>query len=78
MTPTLPYSLQEELVSYCLMMERKFWGLKRSVKRMAFELVTKNGLARPLLVLQGRAGWKWLPNCMCRHPRLGLRKPQIT
>ena len=43
--PMLPCSLEEELVSYCIMMERKFFGLiTRSLKRMAFELAIKNGL----------------------------------
>jgi len=55
------------------MMERKFFGLTtRSFKRKAFEL------ARPLSVQQGRAGWKWMRNFMCRSPRLRLRKPQVT
>jgi hypothetical protein len=38
----LPYNPEEELVSYCLMMERKLFGLStRSVKRIAFELAIK-------------------------------------
>jgi hypothetical protein len=45
---------------------------------MAFELAIKNGLARSLSIIQGRADWKWLCNFMCRHPQLGLRKPQVT
>jgi hypothetical protein len=45
---------------------------------MAFELGIKNGLAFPLLVQQGIAGWKWLHNFMCLHPRQKLRKPQVT
>jgi hypothetical protein len=77
--PVLPYSLEEELVSYCLMTERKFfWLTIRSIKTMAFELAIKNGLARLFSVQQGRAGKKWLCNFMCCHPRLRLRKPQGT
>ena len=76
--PELPYSLEEELFSYCLM-GREFFGLTtKSIKRMAFYLATKNGLAGPFSVQQGRAGWKWLCNFMCRHPRPRLRKPQVT
>jgi hypothetical protein len=45
---------------------------------MAFELAIKNGLARQLLVQQGIAGCKCLRNFMCLHPRLRLRKPQVT
>jgi hypothetical protein len=45
---------------------------------MAFDLAIKNDLARPFLVQQGTAGWKWLRKFMCRRPRLRLRKPQVT
>jgi hypothetical protein len=78
--PVLPYNLQEEIFSYCLMMERKFWGptTTTSIQRMTLELALKNGRARPLSVQQGRAGWKRLRKFMCRHPRLTLRKPQVT
>jgi hypothetical protein len=76
--PVLPYNLDEE-ISYCLMLERKCCGLTtRSIKRTTFELAIKNGLAFPLLVQQGIAGWKWLRNFMCLHPRQRLRKPQVT
>ena len=55
--PALPHDLKEEEVSYCLIMERKFWGLTtRSIKRMAFEVAIENGLTCSLSVQQGRAG----------------------
>ena len=75
----MPYSLEEELFGYCQKMERIFfWLTTRSIKRMAFDLAIKIGLARPLSKQQGRAGWKWLRNFMCCHPRLRLRKPQVA
>jgi hypothetical protein len=77
--PVLPSNVEEELVSYCLMMEKSFFGLTtRDMKRMAFELAIRNGLAHPFSVQQGNAGWKWLRNFICRHPQLTLRKPQAT
>jgi hypothetical protein len=37
--PTMPCDLDEEVVSYCLMMERKYFRLTASsIKRMTFEL----------------------------------------
>ena len=45
---------------------------------MAFELAKKNGLACPLSVQEGRKGWKWLRNCMCRYPLPRLRIFQVT
>jgi len=51
--PVMPYNLAEELVTHCLMMERKYFGpTTRSIKGMAFELAIENGLARSLLVQQ--------------------------
>jgi len=77
--PVLPYSLEEELVGYCLMMELKCFGLKtRSIKRMVFDLAIKNVFSRPLLLQQGKAGWKWLRKLMGRHPQLTLLNPQVT
>jgi len=77
--PELPYNLEEELFSYCLTTEREVFGLRtKSIKRMVFDLAIKNGLACPFLVPQGRADWKGLCNFLCRHPRLKLRKPQVT
>ena len=41
----LSCSLEEQIVSYCLMKEREFFGLTtRSIKRMAYELATKMAL----------------------------------
>ena len=56
--PELPYNLEEELLSYCLMTEREFLGLtSKSIKRMVFDLAIKIGLARPFSVQQGTTGW---------------------
>jgi hypothetical protein len=47
----LPYNLEEELVSYGLMVERKIFGLTaKNIKGRAFELAIKNGLVRPFSV----------------------------
>ena len=40
--PELPYHIEEESITYCLMMKRNFFGLTtRSIKRMAFEPAIK-------------------------------------
>jgi hypothetical protein len=42
----LPCNLEEELVSYCLIMEREFFRITtRSIKQMAFELAIKMALS---------------------------------
>lgn len=77
--PTLDIELEEALVTYCLEMESRFYGLTaKDVKRMAFQLAEKNGLQHPFRKQDEAAGWKWLRSFMRRHPRLSLRKPQAT
>jgi len=40
------YNLEEKLVSYCMMMERNFWGLTtKSIKGRAFEPAIKMALS---------------------------------
>jgi hypothetical protein len=54
--PTLPYNLGEELVSYCLMMERKFFGLTtKSIKRRAIELAIKKWSCPSILSTTGKS-----------------------
>jgi hypothetical protein len=50
----LPDSLEEELVSYCLMMEGKFLGLTTKSRLKAFELAILNGLARSFSYNKGQ------------------------
>lgn len=40
--PVLPYNPEEELVSFCQMVDREFfWLVTRTIKQMAFELAIK-------------------------------------
>ena len=75
--PILPDYLEEELVKYCVVMDERFFGLRRSdIRRMAFQLAIRNNLKHPFSTLSKQAGKKWLKGFLLRHPELSFRKPQ--
>jgi len=76
--PVLPYNLEEELASYCLMMERKFFGLTtESIKRKVFELAIKTVLSVHFQYNREEQTGSGCVN-LCAAMRLRLRKPQAT
>ena len=75
--PILSLKLEENLVSYCLEMDRRFYGIGLAdIKRLAYQLAIKNGLRHPFSHENGAAGKKWLKGFLKRHPNLSIRKPQ--
>ena len=76
--PTLPCKIEKELVEYCLLMERKFYGLTRNdIRRMAYQLALRNGISNQFNdEIAGRA---WFDHFMNRHKnQLSIRKPEGT
>ncbi|KAK9719307.1 CENP-B N-terminal DNA-binding domain [Popillia japonica] len=46
--PVLSLEMEEDLVSYCLEMDKRFYGLGTvDIKRLAYEIAFKNGLRHP-------------------------------
>lgn len=75
--PALPQKLEEELVSYCILMDKKFYGLRcGDIKFMAYQLALKNDLPHSFNTEKQTAGKKWLRSFIRRHPRLSLRRPE--
>lgn len=79
-SPVLPRNLEDQLVDYLLLMEKKFYGLTRSdVKRMAYQLATLNKLPNTFSKNNETAGRKWLNLFLKRHKdRISVRKPTGT
>ncbi|KAK9730911.1 CENP-B N-terminal DNA-binding domain [Popillia japonica] len=85
--PVLSLEMEEDLVSYCLEMDRRFYGLGTAdIKRLAYEIAFKNGLRHPFSQKKFKnglrhpfsqkneaAGKKWLKGFFKRHPVLALR-----
>ena len=75
--PVLPPDVEDQLVEYCLQMDKTYYGLTtKDVKRMAFQLAIRNNLRHPFSENTKSAGRKWLRLFFKRHPALCLRKPQ--
>lgn len=75
--PVLPVELEEELVNYCLEMEKIYYGINASdLKRMAFQLAIRNNIPHPFSQTKKKAGKKWMKLFMARHPSLSFRKPE--
>ncbi|XP_050315343.1 uncharacterized protein LOC126749702 [Anthonomus grandis grandis] len=75
--PALSNEIENLLVTYCLDMEKQFYGLRASdIRRLAFQLAIQNGLQHPFSMTKSSAGKKWQKGFLKRHPELSFRKPQ--
>lgn len=73
--PILPPDLEQQLLEYCLMMEKSYYGLtSRDLRRMAFQLAIRNNIANPFSSDKQSAGRKWQRLFFKRHPSLTFRK----
>lgn len=74
---TLPKDIENDLVEHCLLMEKNFFGLTLSdVKRLAYQLATRNNIPHPFSTDKGSAGKKWLKGFLNRHTNLSIRTPR--
>ena len=75
--PTFPMNIEEQLVAYCLEMDKRFYGLTAlDIRKLAFQLAIRNKIPCPFPRDKGAAGKKWLRKFLQRHPNLAFRKPQ--
>ncbi|KAJ4430541.1 hypothetical protein ANN_19129 [Periplaneta americana] len=74
--PTLPAPLEEKLVDYVLIMEKKYFGCTRNnVKRFAYQ----NNIHNQFSLLKEVAGKDWFKHFMQTHnQKLSLRAPTGT
>jgi transposase len=78
--PVFSAEMEKELVEYVLFMETRLFGLTRQdVRKLAFQLATKNNLKNEFSHLKGIAGKDWLHAFLNRHKdTLSLRSPTGT
>ncbi|XP_025837637.1 uncharacterized protein LOC112906837 [Agrilus planipennis] len=71
----LPDKMEEELVTYLLVMEQKFFGCTiQDLRRVAFQLAQRNNIQTPFK--SNEAGRAWTDLFLNRHKdRLSIRKP---
>ena len=65
----LPSELENKLVDYCIIMDQKYYGLRRQeIKCVAFQLAKRNGLKHSFNQETSAFGKKWLRSFLERHP----------
>jgi hypothetical protein len=76
--PIVPPALEEKLVGYLLVTERKYFGCTRDdVRRLAFQLAFQNKIPNLFLIDKEAAGRHWFKRLMKRYnEKLSLR--QVT
>jgi len=72
----LPCEAENDLAEYCLLMERKFFGLTMADIRLAYQLAVRNGIKNQFCKRNEKAGRKWLKNFLRRHPQISFRIPE--
>lgn len=70
---------EDELVAYVKDMELRLFGLSTTeLRRLAYQLATRNKLQHNFNTQKQLAGLDWLKGFFSRHPDLSLRKPEAT
>ena len=78
--PIIPPALEEKLLEYLVLIERKYFGCTRDdVRRLAFQLAVQNKIPNPFSVAKEAAYKDWFKCFVKRHSnKLSLRQPTGT
>ena len=76
----IPPALEEKLVEYLVLIERKYFGYTRDdVRRLAFQLAVQNKIPNPFSIAKETAGNDWFKCFMKQHSdKLSLSQPTGT
>jgi hypothetical protein len=73
----LPCEVEKYLAEYCLLMERKFFGLTMAdVMRLAYQLAVRNGIKNHFCKRNEKTGRKRLKNFLRRHREISVKTPE--
>jgi len=77
--PDFPPEYEDELAHHIQGMEARFFGLTcQDVRRLAYELAHKNGIAHRFNTEKEMAAKKWLYGFLKRNTQITLQKPELT
>ena len=77
--PVFSDSLENELVMHVVDMQNRFYGLSlMELRKIAYELASRNGINHPFSKESKMAGIEWARGFMRRFPELSLRTPEPT
>jgi len=72
----LPCEAENDLAEYCLLLERKFFGLKMAdVMRLAYQLAVRNGIKNQFCKRNEKTGRKWLKIFLSCHQEISVTAP---
>ncbi|KAI4464136.1 hypothetical protein MML48_4g00012592 [Holotrichia oblita] len=71
--------IEQELVQHLLTLEENMFGMTiKDVRKLAFEVATRNSIKNNFNQEKRMAGKKWYYGFMARHKELTLRQPEST
>ena len=77
--PALSPIIEKAIHDHIVFMEKRLFGLStRDVRRLAFDVAQKAGVAHPFNFDKGLAGKDWMYGFFARHRDLSIRKAQAT
>ena len=77
--PTFDVDIEKELVSYCVDMQHRLFGLSLTdLRQLAFKLAERNGLSHKFNEDKQVAGKDWVHGFLRRNPQICLRAPEPT
>lgn len=75
--PTFSLNMEEELARHIIKLEERLFGLTISdIRRLAFQLASRNKIPNTFNAEKGMAGKAWFYNFMKRHPHLSVRQTE--
>ena len=77
--PCLGDELEDDLVSHCLALEKRYCGLTMDdLRRLSFQIAESNSISHAFSKTDAMGGKTWYYGFMRHHPELSLRQPEST
>ena len=72
----LPCEVESDLAEYCLLLDRKFFGLTMAdVMHLTYQLAVRNGIKNQFCNRNEKTGKKWLKNFLSHHQEISVTNP---
>jgi len=69
----LPCEAENDLAEYCLLLERKFFGLTMAdIMHLAYQLSVRNRIKNQFCKRNEKTGRKWLKNFLCHYQEISV------
>ncbi|XP_063923085.1 uncharacterized protein LOC135137388 [Zophobas morio] len=76
---TFTPEVEEEILEHIKRLEEMFFGItRRDLRKLAYDVAERNGIAHNFSSKEQLAGWDWVKGFQSRHPTISLRIPEAT